>query len=243
MSAASALSAARPFTFDTVFEGERVIAPVRAKTAYTLEEVQAARAEGEQAGRASAVSLAEDAQAAALQAIEGAVRAALDALARVAHEHRAASAELALACAKSIAGAALESLPQAAVLSAFEALTAEVEAQPRLTVRVAPGDLDRTRPALEALAARAGHAGRLTISADDALAPAAFGFDWGDGRCAFDPAAAAVRVEQALQAALAVEGLHAEPPPLLPLETRHDRHPGSGGVSTPPPCPTPNWTM
>ena len=215
--AAAASSSSRPFTFDTVFDGDRVIAPIRVKTAYTLEEVQAARTEGEHLGRTSAMATAEDAQAAALQSVEGVVRAALDALARVAHEHRAASAELALACAKSIAGAALERLPEAAVLSAFESLTAEVEAQPRLTVRVALGDLARTQPALEALATRAGHAGRLTVSADPALSPAAFSFDWGDGRCAFDPAAAAARVEAALHAALAVEGLHAEPPPLVPL--------------------------
>lgn len=214
---APAASAARPFTFDTVFEGGRTIAPPRAKTAYTADEVQAARAEGEAAGLNSAVARAEEAQAAALKSMEGVVRSALDALARVAHEHRAASADLALACAKSIAGAALERLPEAAVLSAFEGLAAEVDAQPRLTVRVAPGDLARTQPALEALAARTGHPGRLTVSADPALAPAAFGFDWGEGRCAFDPAAAAARVEAALAAALAVEGLHAEPPPLSPF--------------------------
>ncbi len=207
--------ASRPFTFDTVFEGGKVIAPARPKTAYTADEVRTARAEGEEAGRSSAVIRAEEAQAAALSSIEGLVRSALDALARVAHEHRAASAELALACAKSIAGAALDRLPEAAVLSAFEALSVEVEAQPRLTVRVAQQDLARTQPALEALAARIGHGGRLTVSADPDLAPAAFGFDWGDGRCAFDPAAAAARVEAALAAALAVEGLHAEPPPLI----------------------------
>ena len=39
---------------------------------------------------------------------------------------------------------------------------------------------------------------------------AAFLFDWGEGRAAFDPAAAAGRVAAALEAALAAEGLHAE---------------------------------
>ena len=69
---------------------------------------------------------------------------------------------------------------------------------------------------LEALAARLGHEGRLVVSADPGLASAAFGFDWGEGRCAFDPASALARVESALREALAIEGLHAEPPPLTP---------------------------
>ena len=43
------------------------------------------------------------------------------------------------------------------------------------------------------------------------MAPAAFALDFGDGAARFDPAAAAQRVSEALQAALASEGLHAEP--------------------------------
>jgi flagellar assembly protein FliH len=209
----------RPFTFDTVFDGARVIAPVRPRTAFTAEELAAARAEGEAQGRASATAQAEAAQAAALDRLAQAATAALDALARVAHEHRAASAELALACARAVAGAALERFPEAAAAAAFQALAREVEAQPRLVVTTAAGDLERTRAAVEALAARSGHAGRIVVTADPGLAPAAFSFDWGDGRCAFDPAAAAARVEGALREALAVEGLHAEPPPLAPPAT------------------------
>ncbi len=34
--------------------------------------------------------------------------------------------------------------------------------------------------------------------------------DWGDGSAAFDPAGAAARVAEALEGALAAEGLHAE---------------------------------
>ena len=40
---------------------------------------------------------------------------------------------------------------------------------------------------------------------------AAFTLDFGDGQAAFDPAAAAERVADTLRAALAAEGLHAEP--------------------------------
>ena len=51
----------------------------------------------------------------------------------------------------------------------------------------------------------------VVVKADPSLPPAAFSFDWGEGRAAFDPAAASARVEAALETALAAEGLHAEP--------------------------------
>ena len=219
--AAPAPGPSRPFTFDTVFDGGRVIEPARPKTAYSAAEFERARAEGEAQGRAAALAESAALQATALDRIGDAVTGALGALARVAHDHRTASAELALACARSVAGSALERFPEAAVAAAFQSLAREVEAQPRLTVKVAAADLERTRPVLEALAVRMGHEGRLVVSADAGLAPAAFGFDWGDGRCAFDPASALARVETALREALAVEGLHAEPPPLTPSFGAH----------------------
>jgi flagellar assembly protein FliH len=52
------------------------------------------------------------------------------------------------------------------------------------------------------------------VRPDGALRGAAFVLDWGDGSAAFDPQQTAVRIAQALEAALAAEGLHAEP--LLP---------------------------
>ena len=52
---------------------------------------------------------------------------------------------------------------------------------------------------------------RSTVGAP---APLPFAFDWGEGRAAFDPEVSAARVAEALDAALAAEGLHAEP--LLP---------------------------
>ena len=57
-----------------------------------------------------------------------------------------------------------------------------------------------------------------------ALAAAAFVLDWGDGAAAFDPAAAAARVAEALEGALAAEGLHAEALPLPPLSSTEVRN-------------------
>jgi flagellar assembly protein FliH len=64
---------------------------------------------------------------------------------------------------------------------------------------------------LEETAQAAGYPGAIQVRTDAGFAPHAFTLDFGDGSASFDPQAAAERVTQALQAALASEGLHAEP--------------------------------
>lgn len=209
-------AAHRPFVFDTVFDGDRVIAPVRPKTSFTAEELEAARASAYAEGERSAVARAEAEAAAALSQAAQAISAGLHALREVAHEHRTASAELALACGRAVAGAALESFPEAAATAALEALAREIDAQPRLVVRAAPTGGERLRESLERAAEAVGFAGQLVVKADPLLAAAAFQFDWGEGRAHFDPAAAEARLRTALAAALAADGLHAEAPPLPP---------------------------
>ena len=65
-----------------------------------------------------------------------------------------------------------------------------------------------------------GYPGQILARAEPSLPPAAFVLDWGDGSAAFDPAGAAVRVAEALEGALAAEGLHAEalPSPINPAD-------------------------
>jgi len=204
-------AATRPFTFDTVFDGDRVIAPVKPKRAYTPEEVELARAEAFREGERSAVARGEAEAAAALAEVARAVNAALPALAQVAHDHRTGSAELALACARKIADVALEQFPEAPARAALETLAREIESQPRLIVRTAPEAAERLTKALAQVFEAGGYTGQLTVKPEPGLPRAAFQFDWGDGRAAFDPEAAAARVAEALHTALAAEGLHAEP--------------------------------
>jgi flagellar assembly protein FliH len=64
---------------------------------------------------------------------------------------------------------------------------------------------------LEEAAAASGYQGSILVRTDAELAAHAFTLDFGDGSASFDPEAAAERVSQALHAALASEGLHAEP--------------------------------
>lgn len=206
------------FAFDTEFDaggGVAFQAP-RPKRSFTPEEVEqaaaAARAEGERAALGSIAAQ----QARAMAEIAAACAEALPRLAQVAHEHREHSAALALACGRAIADAALDRFPEAPVQAALEALGRELESAPRLIVAAHPDLAERLQGLLDQTAASLGFAGAIQVRGDRAAGPHAFTLDFGDGAAAFDPAAAAQRVAEALDAALAAEGLHAEP--LIPSE-------------------------
>jgi flagellar assembly protein FliH len=208
--------APQKFAFDTVFDGDGdvVFSSPRHKRLFPAEEVEqiraAAYAEGERAALAGAAAQ----QAQALSVIAEACQAALPSLAAVAHSHREGSAALALACARSIADAALDRFPAEPIQAALVALAREIEAAPRLVVHAAGPEHEGLRAALADTAQAIGFSGAIQVR-PAAGARAAFTLDFGDGAAAYDPEAAAARVAEALKAALAAEGLHAEP--LVPL--------------------------
>jgi len=201
------------FNFDTVFDGGgHVIASTpRPKRTYTADEVEQIRRAANAEGDRLAMNSIAARQAAALEAIAQACRAALPRLAEVAHEHRVSSAELSLACARAIADAALDRFPQAPAQTALESLAREIEASPKLTVACQPELADALQAALDETAQAIGYPGQIQVRPADGMGHAAFTLDFGDGQAAFDPAAAAERVADTLKAALAAEGLHAEP--------------------------------
>ena len=101
-----------------------------------------------------------------------------------------------------------------AVAAAPPAVLRQVDAMTSVDARVYGAAVLRVLcdlRALEAVAAQIGYQGQIVARADGAMARAAFTFDWGEGRAAFDPDGAALRVAEALEAAIAAEGLHAEP--------------------------------
>lgn len=201
------------FAFDTVFDhtGDVAYSAPRPKQLYPADEVEliraAAFAEGERSALAGAAAL----QARALVEIADACGRALPKLAEVAHSHREASADLALACARSIAAAALDRFPQAPIQDALVALAREIEAAPRLVISCAPELAEGLQAAIAETLQAIGYAGAVQIRPQGHHPAGAFTFDFGDGAAAFDPEAAAARVAQALSGALAAEGLHAEP--------------------------------
>ena len=204
----------RKFAFETEFDAQGGIAhapPPRPKRLFTADEVEQIRAAAYAEGERAALGGVAAQQAAALNQVAAACHQALPRLAHVAHEHRQGSAALALACGRAIAAAALERFPDAPIRAALDSLAREIEAQPRLVLSVDPSQADSLKAALEETARNLGFDGAIIVKPDGAFGPNAFTLDFGDGRAAFDPAQAADRVTQARQAALAAEGLHAEP--------------------------------
>ena len=202
----------RKYAFDTVFDDDGDVtgsAPVR-KAFYTALEVEQIRADGVAEGRRTALDQAQKDQARCLAEIRQAIAQSMGILSRTAHDHRAGVVELAMTAARKIADAALDKFPEAAAEAALASLMQEVESHPRLMVRASQAALEHVTASLERVAASAGYTGQVTVRADPELEGAAFIFEWGEGRAAFDPAQAAVRVAAALEAALAAEGLHGE---------------------------------
>jgi flagellar assembly protein FliH len=204
-------SSTRRFEFDTVFDGEGGV--FQRKSTYSTAEMEAARAEGVAEGEQRMLATLQAQTAQALGQIAQALGQMLPALARAIHEHREGSAGLALAAAGKIADAALERFPEAPARAALDALAREIEAAPRLVISLPAETAESAAEVLRQAAETAAYSGQITVRSDPSLPAAAFVFDWGDGKAAYDPQAAMARVSAALDAALAAEGLHAEPLP------------------------------
>ena len=204
---------ARPFIFDTEFDAAGVVVQPSAwqpaKRAYTPNEVEALVAQGRQEAREAALAEAASLQAQALSAIAQAVAHAAPALTQVARAHREQSADLALAAARVVAGAALDRFPAGPLQAALETLGHEIDASPRLVVRTAGLDED-ARGRLESLCADAGFTGLVAFRDEPGLPAASFRLEWSDGRAEFDADAAFSRMAEALHSALAAEAGHAE---------------------------------
>ncbi len=204
---------AQRFRFDTVFDGagDVTASTPRPKRLYPVEEVEQIRALAHSEGERAALASLAAQQANALSQIAAACNQALPKLAEVAHEHREGSAALAMACARAIADTALDLFPGAPAQAALDSLAREIEAQPRLVVSCDPAIVETLQATLAEAARALGFEGAIVVRPDGEFGRHAFTLDFGDGQAAFDPEAAADRVAQALKAALASEGLHAEP--------------------------------
>lgn len=211
---AAASPSPRPFAFDTEFDASGVVVtpssfrPV--KRSYMPSEVEALTARARLEAREAALAEVESLRAMGLAAVGEAVSQAVPALAAVAQAHREQASELALAASRVLAAAAMERFPSGPLRSALDALAREIEASPRLVVRMGALD-DAGREAVETACAEAGYAGLVVVRDDPRLPVAAFRLEWADGRAEFDPEGVAVRLGDALASALAAEAGHAEP--------------------------------
>lgn len=206
------MSEPRKFAFDTEFDaaGEIAYAAPRPKRHFSPEEVQQIRQQAYAEGERAALTSVTAQQMAAISEIARACSQALPALAAVAHQHKAGAAELALACGRAIAGAALTNFPDGPLQATFEALAREIEASPRLIIAAGPDLAEQLQGIMDQVAEKVGYPGAIQVRTDVSYGAHAFTLDFGDGSAGFDPAAAAQRVIETLQSALAAEGLHGE---------------------------------
>ncbi|WP_395674237.1 flagellar assembly protein FliH [Phenylobacterium sp.] len=207
------MSELQKFSFDTEFDaggGVAFQAP-RPKTSYSPDEVEQIRREAYADGEKAGLQSVNAAQARAMAEVAAQCRQAMPKLAEVAHDHRIGSAQLALACGRAIADAALDRFPEAPLQAALDALAREIESAPRLVIQVGGDMAAYVEERLGNTVSAVGYPGQVTVRAEPGLNRHAFTLDFGDGAAAFDPEAAQTRVAAALEAALAAEGLHAEP--------------------------------
>ncbi|HRL05485.1 MAG TPA: flagellar assembly protein FlbE [Brevundimonas diminuta] len=204
-----------PFAFDTEFGADGAVLRAStwqpAKRSFAPAEVEALVAQARLEARQQALSEVEALRADALSIVAQSTAQAATLLRGVAESHRRESAELALAAARVIGSAAFDRFPRRPLEAAIEALGQEMDATPRLLVRASGLD-DEGRAQIEALCAQAGFSGLVVFRDEPHLPAAAFALEWADGRAEFDPAEAEARVVAALNAALAAEAGHAEPP-------------------------------
>ncbi|MEN5146194.1 flagellar assembly protein FlbE [Brevundimonas diminuta] len=209
-------SNAVPFAFDTEFGADGAVLRASSwqptKRSFAPAEVEALVAQARLEARQQALNEVEALRAEALSIVAQTVSQAATALRDVAEAHRRESAELALAAGRVIGSAAFERFPRRPLEAAIEALAQEMDATPRLLVRASGLDEDG-RAQIEALCAQSGFSGLVVFRDEPHLPAAAFALEWADGRAEFDPAEAEGRVAAALDAALAAEAGHAEPPP------------------------------
>lgn len=196
----AALAEVRKFPFDVVFDaagGSSLLKDSAAKR-FSQSDLDAARAEGEAAGRADALAQAERAIEAQLKGCANAAAqlcAALDAeLAALRQE----AAMLALAMARKAAGRALEEFGVARAVDAFDVALEGLSESARLVVRLAPGALERARPRLQEAAKAHGFEGVLVLRPLPGAGPGDITIEWGDGAVCFSGEALLARFEAAI---------------------------------------------
>jgi len=181
----TAKSSAPKFTFDTEFSGAQdrraPAAQARQKQTLTIDELEKLKATARSEGESSAEARATEALERTIAALTISVRAALDVSHAEIEQVRDDAARLALAMAKKIAPAALAALPASDVETALRQAMHQAIAEPRITLRAAPGVTEVLEPRLTDIAHEEGYEGRVLIAADPAMTGADCRIEWRGG--------------------------------------------------------------
>jgi flagellar assembly protein FliH len=173
------------FTFDTEFSGAEdrraPAAQARQKQTLTIEELEKVKAVARNEGESSSQARATEALERTVAALTISVRAALDVSHAEIEQVRDDAARLAMAMAKKIAPAALAALPAGDVEAALRQAMHQAIAEPRITLRAAPGVTQLLEPKLTDIAHEEGYEGRVQIAADPAMTGADCRIEWRGG--------------------------------------------------------------
>src|SRR3954465_5806625 len=159
------------FTFDTDFDAGAgdALAEARARKTYSLDEIEAIKREAREEGRRDGDVRATQAVAASIGQVAAAVLSAIQAMDAEIEVIRSESAALAVAAAKSLAGAALNCTPEAEITEALHAALHQAIGEPRVVVRTSPVLADRIQERANEIALQEGYEGRMQFVADAAL--------------------------------------------------------------------------
>ena len=171
------------FTFDTDFDGHAgdPLAEARARKTYTLDEIEAIKREAREEGRRDGDVRATQAVAASISQVAAAVLSAIQAMDGEIELIRSEAAALAVAAAKSLAGAALEYTPEAEITGALHAALHQAIGEPRVVVRTSPVLADRIQERANEIAAQEGFEGRMQFVADAGMRNADCRIEWRGG--------------------------------------------------------------
>lgn len=187
------MSAARPFLFEVAFDDDDVVEPMADEPAAapTFDEaaLQAARAEGFDAGRLEGYAQGQRDAEAAADAASASAREAIAAHLTGFMEHAAAAEAGALAVAATAASqAVVHGFPAfAATVGSgeidllFRDALARASDEPRIVVRIAPDAFEKTADDLNDIARSTGFAGKVITLEDGAIAPGDVKVEWADG--------------------------------------------------------------
>lgn len=182
------MSAPAKFTFDTVFDADgRVVSspPPRPKTRFSQDEVNAAFAEGEAAGRKAEEAEAARRMAAACETIRDQIGGILGALGRTRATLEADCASLALETARILAKGLVEKDPTGDIEALIRDCLDGLSGEPHVVVRVSPALHEGVAARLGEIVAGTEFQGQVAIEATADLDGSACRLVWKDGGAEF----------------------------------------------------------
>jgi len=192
------MGAKTKYTFDVEFrpEGDLISNQARARTrkGYSQDEIDALCARAREAGIKAGQVRAAEAIAQGLNEAAAAIREALASTHDIVEAVRAEAAELALAAARKLAGAALAACPAPEVEAVLRDAMHQAIGEPRLVLHVAPKVAEEISPRLPEIAHETGFDGRVVLHPQAGLKQSDCRIEWRGG--------GAERIEDSLAQAL-----------------------------------------